>query len=483
MITQRLGDVLIVKPDGEPSAVANHIDVTPMNNPEQGLLGVAIDSDFASTHQLYFYASAGATGADKNQVLRVELAANDTLGEPVTIVDKGLRGYTNHVGGGLVIHDHQLYFSLGDGGANATPPYNQLATCLNSPSGKILRVNLDGSVPSDNPLVGLTNVTGCDSPSTPIKPSSPDERIYAWGLRNPFRFSIDPATGLLWIGDVGEATEEEVSVGDKGSNFGWPFYEGTVHYTQAQQPFQPDGACQGITPAGPCVPPVHSYGRLSMNGVVRGVVVGGLVLDLCDWPTEYRQRYVFGDYGSGEVWTLDLMPDRRGVVAGSLRPFAQLRGPGSFRVGLDNSLYVADVMAGEVYRVQPKARLSEACQSEPVGGAGAGAGGAAGAPSATEGGAAFGGLSSGGAGAGEGGAGEIIGAAGLAGAVGDAAGAAGEGGAGGKPASPGNDSSCGCRVAGSASAPALAGAGLLLWLLRARRDRRRRSGSTGQRSA
>src|SRR4051812_13786722 len=254
VITQRLGDVAVVRPDGSLSEAANHIAIVSLNA-EQGLLGVVADVDFASDRQLYFYASAGANTEDKHKVLRVRFGTDDRLGDAITIIDKGLVGFLNHAGGGLIIHEHQLYVSVGDTGANATPPYNQLGTCLNSPNGKILRVNLDGSVPVDNPLANLTAVTGCKDRSAPLEPLPPDKRIYAWGLRNPFRFAIDAASGLLWIADVGESAKEEVDVGGIGSHFGWPFYEGTVHYSQAQQPFQPEGACLGISPPGPCVPP------------------------------------------------------------------------------------------------------------------------------------------------------------------------------------------------------------------------------------
>lgn len=371
LISERHGRLAVVLPDGAVSAASNQITVNAAED-EQGLLGVAVDQDFDRNRWVFLYASLGESIPDRHKVLRARLDEDNELIELSPIIEKGLLGFANHAGGGLVVHEHQLYVSVGDaGGNNTVPPSNQLGTCLNSANGKILRVNLDGSVPSDNPLVGRAAVTGCEGISKPIGNFPPDERIYAWGLRNPFRFAVDSVTGLLWVADVGDRAREEVSVGGKGSHFGWPFYEGTVYYERADQPFQPDGACEGVEPAGPCVAPVYEYPHESK----RNAVIGGPLLNACDWPPLWKSRYLFGDNGSGEVWTLDTAPDRKSVVANSLRSFAKLLGPSSLRLGLDRSLYLVDVAAGEVYRVRPRAPLSEACQPDgPAGAAGAASG-------------------------------------------------------------------------------------------------------------
>ena len=84
----------------------------------------------------------------------------------------------------------------------------------------------------------------------------PDKRIYAWGLRNPWRFWIDPETDLLWIGDVGEAAEEEITVGGKGANHGWPFYEGKTRYPA---PLGGLSDCKQMTPSTDCTAPQEAY--------------------------------------------------------------------------------------------------------------------------------------------------------------------------------------------------------------------------------
>lgn len=376
LISERHGRLVVVEPDGTVADVANSIPVNAMKD-EQGLLGVVVDDDFDRSRTVFVYASIGPSEPDRHKVLRSTFNADWELSGLTPIIDKGLLGFANHAGGGLVIHEHQLYVSVGDaGGNNTVPPSNQLGTCLNSPNGKILRVNLDGSIPSDNPLVGMEAVTGCAGISKPMGSFPPDERVYAWGLRNPFRFAIDATTGLLWVADVGDRAREELSIGGKGSHFGWPFYEGTVHYEPAGQPFQPQGACLGIEPSRPCVPPVYEYTHVSK----RNAIIGGPILDVCEFPPIWRSRYLFGDNGSGELWTLDVAANRTSVVADSLRPFAKLLGPASLRIGADRSLYLVDVAAGEVYRVQPRVRLTGACQTEDFGSAGAGTGGAAAIP-------------------------------------------------------------------------------------------------------
>ena len=199
---------------------------------EKGLLGVVIDGD----DNLYFYASTGDDNANKHKVYKARAAADGTVTVDLAnpIVTGGLEGPANHDGGGMVIHKGQLYIGVGDTGANNTPPQNKYGACLNKPNGKILRVNLDGTIPADNPLTALAMVTGCaDRDRRHFEMAPPDKRIYAWGFRNPWRFWIDPQTDLMWIGDVGETTQEEITVGGKGSNHGWPFDEGTVKYAAA----------------------------------------------------------------------------------------------------------------------------------------------------------------------------------------------------------------------------------------------------------
>src|SRR6185503_3053076 len=250
---------------------------------EKGLLGVVAHPDVASNNTFFFYVSNGSDSNDKHRVYRGVLAANDTLtidmANPVIAEaagnGPGLRGPANHDGGGLFIHDGQLYVGVGDTGANATPPTNKYSSCLNLGNGKILRVNLDGSVPMDNPLVGETMVTSCTSTGGAWATAAPDTRVFAWGFRNPWRFWIDPHTDLMWIGDVGEVTREEISVGTGNQHYGYPFNEGTTMYGQLAG----KDCTTGFVPARECTPPVHDYG----HSAGANCVIGGIIPEGCGW--------------------------------------------------------------------------------------------------------------------------------------------------------------------------------------------------------
>jgi MYXO-CTERM domain-containing protein len=98
------------------------------------------------------------------------------------------------------------------------------------------------------------------------------------------------------------------------------------------------------------VPPQYDYGRTNGNNCV----VGGLIMDGCGWPAPWTSRYIFGDNGSGSLWTLDVKPDRTGTVAGSVKDFGKAAGPASFRMGEDGALYVVEVVGGAVQRILPK---------------------------------------------------------------------------------------------------------------------------------
>jgi MYXO-CTERM domain-containing protein len=451
VVTQRLGDITVVNTNGD-TVDSGHINVYPEFG-EQGLLGVVADPDFATNHYLYFYASAGTTSEDpvnKHKIFRIKLGDDGMLdAQQDKIVDKGLRasrssvdgGASNHNGGGMIIYKGLLYFSTGDTGHNKTPPNNELGTCLNWPNGKINRINLDGTTPADNPLAGESMVTGCDDWNTALKDEAPNKMVFAWGFRNPYRFWIDPKTSRMWVGDVGETTREEFSTGSpidnggdgsKGEHYGWPFAEGTTKYTTSQQSFQPSNSCMGIKPARACIAPQYDYGHSDGNNCI----IGGLIPDGCGWAAPWNNRYFFGDNGSGRIWYADVNTDRSGIVAGSVKEFAGNKGTqgvGSFRMGANGVLYIAEVSGGVVDKVVPKGYDPTMCGSSGTGSGGMSAGGGAGmsAGGASSGGTGSGGRSAGGgAGMSAGGATMAGGSAGTASAAGGTTGGTGTGGTG-----------------------------------------------------
>lgn len=248
----------------------------------------------------------------------------------------------------MVIYNGQLYVGVGDTGFNATHPANKYGSCLNKGNGKVLRVNLDGSLPDGNPLSGLTSVTGCNSPILPDGvwiSGPPDRRIFAWGFRNPWRIWVDPLTGLLWVGDVGEVTQEEISVGGGDQHYGYPFVEGTNDWRDL------DGKnCSSIVPSRACTAPAYSYGRS-----VGRAVTGGLILDRCGWPQVFggTPHYVFGDSNGGWIRALPVNESRTGFASSSPVQLASFSSPVSFRTGPDGALYVVLNGPGAVYRFTP----------------------------------------------------------------------------------------------------------------------------------
>lgn len=368
------GRMVIVRKSGEVhvrTAAGTLVDAgtfTVDSTSEKGLLGVEVDPAFATTNRLFFYYSRGATATDpgtdldRHRVVSVTLGSDNKLVMSTEfVIARGLRGPANHDGGGLAIGpDGKLYIGVGDTGCNSgVAPggtiTNYFGTCLTNGNGKILRRNLDGSVPTDNPLVALTAVTACgNSCGTNVSTTGtgmPRTDIWAWGFRNPFRFSFDSVTGNLWVGDVGEVTYEEISIVPKGKHMGWPWREGANGY--------PATKCTEITPnVGNCVDPVYQCRHGAAAGGVDGdcdSISGGTFVDHCSWPAPFRGLYYFGDNANNALWTIQPNAARDGIVAGSRKDFGTVTGsPVSMRVGPDGALYIASLGGGRIARFAPK---------------------------------------------------------------------------------------------------------------------------------
>jgi glucose/arabinose dehydrogenase len=252
---------------------------------EQGLLSMAFAPDYARSGRFYVY----YTDNDEKEVV----AEYRRLSRSPTTADRASRRqvmrmddpFPNHNGGLLVFGpDRLLYIGTGDGGSGGDPFNN--AQNLNSLLGKILRIDprQSGSrpytVPRSNPFVGRGG----------------RDEIYSYGLRNPWRYSFDRATGDLYIGDVGQDTREEIDYarrgGAKGRNYGWSCFEGRRHYDDSRN-------CPGASP------PTLDYGR--PNGECS--VTGGYVVRDSGLPA-LRGRYVYGDYCRGQVRSLRISGSR-----------------------------------------------------------------------------------------------------------------------------------------------------------------------------
>jgi glucose/arabinose dehydrogenase len=288
---------------------------------ERGLLGIAFDPDWLagpSTRRVYLYytrsitssgscAISGVGASSRNRVSRFLESSGTLSGEEVLYQTPALTGATNHNAGTVRFgNDGTLFVSIGDNDTDAAS--NPLSRDLGDPRGKMLRLNADGSVPPDNPFVGRAGAL---------------PEIWAYGLRNPFRFSIDPESGAPFVGDVGENTWEAIYAGVAGADYGYPCYE-------ASMPFR---SCSSSLPIGGVTGPIYVYGHGSLTPPVSGnSVTGGLVYRHDAFPEEYRGNYFFGDFGAGwirraRIGTTGLLesiemfiPDAGGVVDFAVSP-------------------------------------------------------------------------------------------------------------------------------------------------------------------
>lgn len=315
-IAERAGTVRVLDDTGLGEPVLDISDETTTDG-ERGLLGIAFDKRFA-----HFYISftnlEGTSTVDEFAVRHGKIRPNTRR----TVITQ-TQPYPNHNGGDIRFGpDGYLYIALGDGGSGGDPHGNgqNLDTLL----GKMLRIDPQGgkpyAIPRDNPFVN--------------DPNAKDE-IWAYGLRNPWRFSFDARTGDLLIGDVGQSDWEEIDWAPArsrgGENYGWSQMEGT-------HPFR-----GGTEPANH-VPPVHEYDRTGLGCSVTGGYVyrGRAIPDL-------KGQYVFSDYCDGTLRTLRM---KNGKVTGESDLGVNGGEVISFVQGGDGELYVLAI-GGSVSRIDP----------------------------------------------------------------------------------------------------------------------------------
>jgi glucose/arabinose dehydrogenase len=275
---------------------------------ERGLLGVAFHPNFASNGFVYVYYTTPSGGAH-NRISRLVASGDVSTGSETVLVDlPALSVATNHNGGAIHFGpDGKLYVGVGDNSNSA------LAQNTSHPFGKMLRFNDDGSIPSDNPF-----------------PSG----VWAYGLRNPFTFAFQPGTGRMHINDVGARAWEEINVGARGANYGWPASEG------------PDNITAGVT--APIFAYRHSSQPAGMDGFFSGFAIAGGAFYPSggSFPASYRGSYFFADFGSSFVARLDLANGNAAYA------FALLDGfPVDMLVGTDGALYV--LMRQAITRIAP----------------------------------------------------------------------------------------------------------------------------------
>jgi glucose/arabinose dehydrogenase len=255
---------------------------------EQGLLSLAFSPDYQQDCRVYLYYTEGSPKpSDLVRFIATPEGGLDANSEELLLTVE--QPYANHNGGHIVFgNDGDLYIGFGDGGSGGDP--GNRAQRLSTLLGKIIRIDVSGASGYSIPPGNAFGNTKCDTPRQQGD-TTPCAEIYAYGFRNPFRISIDPVSGDLWAGDVGQDLWEEVDRVTLGGNYGWSQCEGPFGYKAT------DAECG---PSGSFVQPRAYYG----HGDGNQAVTGGVIYRGAGMPELYGY-YVYADFYSGNVWSVN----------------------------------------------------------------------------------------------------------------------------------------------------------------------------------
>jgi uncharacterized repeat protein (TIGR03806 family) len=325
-VVEQAGNVWVFPNSDAVTTPTRYLDITGIvddSSDEMGLLGFAFDPDYATNRYVYVKYTATSGAPRRTVVARYRTqAGNANLADPASasIILQVNQPNENHNAGMIAFGpDGYLYVSLGDGGSADDPGDNgQDPTTL---LGSMLRIDVHSAspyaIPSDNPFVGMGGgVRG---------------ETWAYGFRNPWRWSFDRQTGDLWLGDVGQGGREEIDLVVRGGNYGWRVYEGNSSYINPQ----------GL-PASDFDAPVVDYGRSLGSTVIGGYVYRGQSV------TTLRGAYVYADYATGNVWALTAT----GGVMSSNTLIESLYGISSFGEDQAAELYAVQ-LGGQIHRFVP----------------------------------------------------------------------------------------------------------------------------------
>jgi len=329
---EQRGMVWVFENDASVASATLFIDITARvdSGPnEAGLLGMAFHPDWEMNGNYEVFLSYTRNNGSLESVVSrfYSLDNGATLDNGIEeVIMTVLQPFGNHNGGNIEFGpDGYLYAGWGDGGSAGDPQENgqNTATLL----GTMTRVDVNGgtpyAIPGDNPFSANANCTqGVGGAACP--------EIFAWGLRNPWRWSFDSTTGSLWAGDVGQGAIEEVDVVELGNNYGWRCREGTAAYDNS-----------GNCPTG-LVDPVTEYDHGVGQSITGGYVYRGSAIP------DLQGSYVFGDFVSGRIWALPATSSAGSAADQLLNTNLSIS---SFATGNDNELYVLDFASGSIHQV------------------------------------------------------------------------------------------------------------------------------------
>lgn len=287
---------------------------------ERGLLGITFHPEQPANNFMYLYYTVPGT-PPHNRISRFTvdtmLFTASPASEQIILELPPLSDAQNHNGGAIHFGiDGKLYVGVGE---NANGAYAQDNTTL---LGKILRLNPDGTIPSDNPFVGQQTARG---------------EIWAPGFRNPFTFAVHPTDGRIFVNDVGESTWEEINQLQKGANYGWP-------------------TCEGSCTNAAYTNPIYQYGRSVGQAITGGIFYQGNQL-----PSEYNNTYFFADYT--QTWIKQLIP---GVTPQAVDFAAGVSNTIDLDIGPDGLLYGLGILDGTVSRYRRPLPATPTASSAPT---------------------------------------------------------------------------------------------------------------------
>jgi len=306
---------------------------------ESGLLGMAFHPDYPTVPEIFLSYTRDHTGPSMRSVFArfiLDNIASPGLGTVEQVILEVDQDNGNHNGGDIAFGpDRMLYIGLGDGGGGGDP--FERAQDTRYLLGSFLRIDVLGSavawpanpyaIPATNPFAGNPKCgPGVNAAACP--------EIYAWGLRNPWRWSFDLPTGILWAADVGQADWEEINRIELGGNYGWDCREGA-------HDFEIDACASGL------IDPVAEYDHDAGRSITGGFVYRGSAN-----PALYG-RYVFADFSSGRIWALKANT-AGGFDLEELLDTANVS-PSAFAVDGDNELYVVGYSGGRILRLESEA--------------------------------------------------------------------------------------------------------------------------------
>ncbi|MCP4684411.1 MAG: glucose dehydrogenase [bacterium] len=350
-VVEQSGSIRLIKSGVTQSTPFLDIRSRVSSGGERGLLGLAFHPRYSENGFFYVYYTAssptGQTTVSRFSVSGTNLDSATSSSEQIVLSTHQPEG--NHNGGMIAFgpNDSLLYIGLGDGGGGGDP--NNLAQTPDTLLGKMLRIDVDAgtpyAVPPDNPFVGANDTL---------------PEIWAIGLRNPWRWSFDRATGDMWIADVGQGVWEEIDFqpvsSSGGENYGWRLKEGDHCYNPSS----------GCDPSGALDDPIYEYRHETGPFGFRCSVTGGFVYRGCAVP-DLRGAYFFAEYCSGEIWSFR-------YDGSSLTDFqdrtTELTGGSTYQISAfgedaNGELYILeyDALDGKVHKIVPDG-VPDQCSSE-----------------------------------------------------------------------------------------------------------------------